>query len=374
MTFGACLVVLVVLAAGACIPQRFVGYSSATYAQEQNWLCRPGASAANACVGSFLDSTIVEADGSTRPDPFHGYDQSQPTAPIDCFYVYPTVSSPAGGLNDLAMAADPASEIAIVHEQVARFTSVCNVYAPLYRQMKFDAYFAAPDLYKTANDLAYADVHDAFKHYMGNFNGGRPFVLIGHSQGAQHLLRLLQDELDGDPQFTKSLVSADLVGWQFNTSSPGDDPGLYSLPHIPLCSTTAQNGCVVTFQTYGSTQPPPPGGSPDKACSNPTAIAGGTGPVKAYVSPSGITGLPAISTATVQLPGAMTAQCIVPATGSPYLSVAATHQAGDVRNVDRILLGVNSSFGLHLREVDLMQGNLIDLVRSQAAGRGITIP
>ncbi len=32
-----------------------------------------------------------------------------------------------------------------------------------------------------------------------------------------------------------------------------------------------------------------------------------------------------------------------------------------------------AGFGLHLNEVDLTQGNLIDLIRSEASGRGITI-
>jgi hypothetical protein len=271
------------------------------------------------------------------------------------------------------MAADPASEIAIVHQQAARFTSVCNVYAPLYRQMRFDAYFAAADQYKAANDLAYSDVLDAFKHYMANFNHGRPIVLIGHSQGAQHLLRLLQDEFDRDPQFTKSLVSAQLVGWPMMTSAPTDTMGLYTVPHIPLCGSTTQNGCVVTYQSYGSTQPPPASGSPTKACSNPTSIAGGSGAIKAFALPTRITGIPAVSTATVELPGVMTGRCVVPATGSPYFEIAATHTPGDVRNVDQILVGVNNAFGLHLREFDLTQGNLIDLVRTQASGRGITI-
>ena len=133
------------------------------------------------------------------------------------------------------------------------------------------------------------------------------------------------------------------------------------------------DGCIVTYQSHGSTQPPPAGGDPAKACVNPTAIAGGVGPVKAFVSPAAITGIPPAATATVQLPDAMTAQCIVPATGAPYLSIAAMKLAGDVRNVDQALLGVNSSFGLHLNELELTQGNLLALVRSQAAGRGITI-
>ena len=45
---------------------------------------------------------------------------------------------------------------------------------------------------------------------------------------------------------------------------------------------------------------------------------------------------------------------------------------GDVRNVDQLLVGVSGG-NLHLDEFDLTQGNLIDLIRTQAKGRGITL-
>ena len=35
-------------------------------------------------------------------------------------------------------------------------------------------------------------VVDAFLHYMGQYNRGRKVVLLGHSQGAQMIVRLLQ--------------------------------------------------------------------------------------------------------------------------------------------------------------------------------------
>ena len=34
--------------------------------------------------------------------------------------------------------------------------------------------------------MAYADVQDAFAYYMAHWNQGRPFVLMGHSQGSFH--------------------------------------------------------------------------------------------------------------------------------------------------------------------------------------------
>lgn len=48
-------------------------------------------------------------------------------------------------------------------------------------------------------DLAYTDVLAAFRNYLANDNQGRGFVLVGHSQGAFHLSRLVKEEIDGKP-------------------------------------------------------------------------------------------------------------------------------------------------------------------------------
>src|SRR6478736_3433222 len=62
------------------------------YADPTSWLCRPGR-AADACGGSDQNATVLRADGSTRFERFH----ADPNAPVDCFYVYPTVSLDPGG-------------------------------------------------------------------------------------------------------------------------------------------------------------------------------------------------------------------------------------------------------------------------------------
>ena len=36
------------------------------------------------------------------------------------------------------------------------------------------------------------DVNDAFQYYMAHYNHGRPFFLMGHSQGSQMLIELLK--------------------------------------------------------------------------------------------------------------------------------------------------------------------------------------
>ena len=95
------------------------------YADPKSWLCRPGAH--DACDIDET-ATVVAADGTLTKETW----KADPNAPIDCFYVYPTISTDPGQNSD--MTADPA-EINVVKQQFARFASKCRPYAPLYRQI-----------------------------------------------------------------------------------------------------------------------------------------------------------------------------------------------------------------------------------------------
>lgn len=65
------------------------------YADPARWLCLPGA-ANDLCHGD-LDATVVYADGTTEIEP-HVFAKDPP---LDCFYVYPTVSTDPSGNSDL---------------------------------------------------------------------------------------------------------------------------------------------------------------------------------------------------------------------------------------------------------------------------------
>ena len=96
----------------------------ASYANPNAWLCRPGRQ--DACAAN-QDATIVAADGKLSLEPFH----ADPDAPIDCFYVYPTVSRDPGGNSDLTAGPD---ERRAAEQQFARFGAKCRLFAPIYRQ------------------------------------------------------------------------------------------------------------------------------------------------------------------------------------------------------------------------------------------------
>ena len=99
--------------------------SSNDYSQDGAWLCRPGRQ--DACAID-LSTTVVSADGSLTREEW----KARPDAPIDCFYVYPTVSTDPAANSDMT---PDAAERNVIAQQFARFTAVCRPFAPIYRQV-----------------------------------------------------------------------------------------------------------------------------------------------------------------------------------------------------------------------------------------------
>src|ERR1700752_2445483 len=95
------------------------------YSKPETWLCRPGRQ--DACA-TDMTTTIVPANGKLSIEKW----AADPNARIDCFYVYPTVSTDPTPNSD--MTPDDAERNVIRH-QFARFASKCRPYAPVYRQI-----------------------------------------------------------------------------------------------------------------------------------------------------------------------------------------------------------------------------------------------
>ena len=352
------------------------------YGDEKSWLCRPGRKG-DAC-DIDLTATIVAADGTLTREAF----TADPKAPVDCFYVYPTVSTDRSQNSD--MTADPA-ETNVVAQQFARFGSKCRTFAPLYRQMTLIGLQQRLGKGETAipfdKGLQYDDVRDAWQHYLKNDNQGRGFVLVGHSQGSYILSALIANEIDGKP-IQKQLVGAYILGATFLTPK-GKDVGA-QFKQIPLCRKPGQIGCVVNFSAFRSTVTPPGntlfGNSADPAlsgsCTNPVTLGQGSAPLRAYLSATGrmiaMAG-PApkpwatdktIDTPFVSVPGLLTAECKTNEFAT-YLEIKVNGDPADPR-VDDITgdLGAAAkplaNWGLHLIDVNLAMGNLLDLVEQQS--------
>ena len=59
--------------------------------------------------------------------------------------------------------------------------------------------------------IAAKDIYDAFQYYMAHYNHGRPFFLMGHSQGSQVLIELLKKGMTKEQR--KLMVAAYCIGY-----------------------------------------------------------------------------------------------------------------------------------------------------------------
>jgi hypothetical protein len=342
------------------------GAASAASSGGTVWLCRPGLKN-NPCTTS-LTTTVVRANGSKTVQRF----ARAKNPPVDCFYVYPTVSL-QGTLN-ANLDVDP-EERAVATQQASRFSQVCRVYAPIYPQLTETA-VAHGAINPRTTAVAYRGLLAAWNDYLAHDNHGRGVVLIGHSQGAALLIGLMKREIDPNPEERHLLVSALLMGG--NVAVPTNKVGGGDFAHIPACQANTQTGCVIAYSTFNA-QPPADssygrlatsinahdGIEPTSLtglqvlCTNPASLNGGSGPLVPYFRSDG-----QVSTPWVSYPNLYRARCRT-AQGATWLQVTSTARRGDNRPVVQQTSGPAS--GLHPNDVNLALGNLVDVVRSESA-------
>jgi Protein of unknown function (DUF3089)/Divergent InlB B-repeat domain len=209
------------------------------------WLCKPGL-ANNPCE-SDLTTTVQLPNGLS----FVKHFKTAKNPPIDCFYLYPQVSS-QNTLNANLEIDPEQTQVAI--DQASRFSQVCKVYAPMYPQFTgLGALFEG--VTPGGATIAYDGALAAWRYYLANYNHGRGVVLIGHSLGASTLKQLIKEQIDPNPSLRHRLVSADLLGGQV-TVPVGKVVG-GDFQHVPACQAAWQTGCVVAYSSFLKEPPEP---------------------------------------------------------------------------------------------------------------------
>ena len=160
-------------------------------------------------------------------DTTYWYSCGDTTKAADVFYVYPTVSAISFADNDSSWFAD--ITLPEVREEAngnQRFNKMLygeyNFYAPYYRQMLFEAYSQPSPVLDSLAQIAAKDVNDAFQYYMTHYNHGRPFFLMGHSQGSQMLIELLKHGMTDEQR--KLMVSAYCIGYHVSAEELATSP------------------------------------------------------------------------------------------------------------------------------------------------------
>jgi Protein of unknown function (DUF3089) len=323
------------------------------YSVLAHWVCRPESD--TVCTAG-LDALVQYADGHTEAQPF------TPAAapPIDCFYVYPTVSEEQTQYADLT---DSPIIQAVTRQQVGRLSSRCRVFAPIYRQETIFGLNHGGSESAQTGDPPMEDVQAAWAYYLQHDNKGRGVVIIGHSQGTILLQRLIAQSIDGTTT-QALLVSAFLAGNPSLAVPPGGVVG-GTFMHIPTCSAAAQTGCVYAWGSYlaGDTSAPIFGGARYdgfvSACVSPAAPAGGSAMLKFYYAGAN-------PPAWVEAIGQVTGECQVGSSGSNTLVVTvlpgqfAGQLAATLKKAE-----VAPGWGVHPLDLSLVQGNMLDVLDAE---------
>ena len=345
------------------------------YTKDSTWLCLPGRT--DVC-STPLPTTNLNPNG-------YGAKASSIIAkdpPLDCFYVYPTVSTDPGLNSDLV----PGREEKLAAEtQFARFASVCRPFAPIYRQMTLNAVaaYSAGMNVDTAAMLAYSDVLAAWRNFIVKRSNGRPFVLIGHSQGSLMLQMLIANEIETNPALAARMKLAIIPGYDVLVPQGKLVGGTFR--KTPLCSRPSETGCVMTWTSFREKNVPPSGaifGYADQAgmtvgCVNPS-LPGSKDWVKLDSYWFAQSSLPVPGgpvqwssegpppTPYLHAEGLVSAKCINDGQRG-YLWVHTNHNPGDKRT-DRIggevaVFGMFlPGWGMHLADIAIGQGDLIRTV------------
>jgi len=357
----------------------------ADYANPALWLCRPDLKD-NKCKAD-LTATVIPGNGKLTIEKFVPAKDPK----IDCFFVYPTVSLDPGYQSDFIPGAH--EEIDDIRDQFARFGVVCRQFAPMYRQGTLTALRSSAGGRQPVGERlplgvgGYNDVIDAWNYYLSHENKGRGVILIGHSQGAAMVTRLLANEIDGKP-VQRQLVSALVIGGQVLVPEGADVGG--SFKSIPLCRKDSQIGCIIAYSTYRDTNPPPPDALFGKsrnglqvACTNPANLSSGTGEPKSYFmtrgflndaggpnQPDWLTPHQDITTPFVTTPGLVTTSCTHQGDFT-YLSFKVNAVPSDPRTdtlAGEVIraTGPDLRWGLHILDIDHSMGSLIEVVTKQS--------
>jgi hypothetical protein len=361
-------------ALGTALAQAPAGtpFERADYANPDLWLCRPGIERDICAAPPTI--TQVDADGTLTP--IEAVAAQDP--PIDCFYLYPTISQDKTPNSDLTRGAFQEGFVTSIH--AAPLSESCRVFAPMYRQVPVPELlrFLATGTSDTNLEMRHADVLDAWSYYLEHDNNGRGVVLIGHSQGANMVQELWLKDIAQSPA-RQLVVSLMPIGF---TTHLNADTGTFG--GLPPCQTAEETGCLIAYSAFRADAPPPPHSlfgiasstGERAACTSPAALLGKSELdarlimlSSAQQTPFPLANGERVNSVFVSLPGMISAECRQ-SEQFDYLAVTVNADPGDARADDipgdYYAEGVRlDDWGLHLIDLNLALGDLIAIIARQ---------
>jgi hypothetical protein len=319
--------------------------TSTTAPDAEGWWCHP-ARPDDLCLTADLRTTIVDWQLTESVD--EGSLADDPVA--DCFYVPPE--------------GDDEEVSETIRIDAARFRTVCRVYIP------------------SGLSGGYEAVEAGFDRYLEEA-GERPFVLIGDEEGGDLVTRLVQERVAADPALAARMLSALVVGRHAVQVTNDGTPG-GTFPTFPLCTSSDQTGCIITFHAFEDASPPATGTEPfagidpanSPACTNPAGLDGSKGQLRAATFPVEtplvggpvVAGLPPVDTPFITLPEYYVAQCLSLVFGTVELWIGPSIDPDDQRHPGPLTAEGSAAAhaGATQHDFTLTMGDLLHIVGEQS--------
>jgi hypothetical protein len=194
-------------------------------------------------VAAGLLSASCKEPATDYSQSAHWLSLPAPVKAIDVFYLYPTAWTSTDPNNPQVCAIDEPSMLtqapAAFARQATAFETVGNIYAPYYRQDNN----SSTDRLNVIAGIPTLDAVAAFDYYIKHYNNGRPFILVGHSQGATVLSNLLSGYMKDHPEVNKNMVAAYVIG------HPVTQAYLDNNKHLKFATGPDDTGVIISYNT-----------------------------------------------------------------------------------------------------------------------------
>lgn len=209
----------------------------------------PFAAAPPLADGAYANPALWFSRGAGGPnDPSRwrpvGAPVDEATLPVAVFFIHPTSHFDRLHWNSAIDETLIAGRTEILLRGLATpFSAAAELWAPRYRQATLGAFLTDRPTGRAALDVAYGDVLAAFDEFVTSVDPRLPIVIAGHSQGAFHLMHLMQDRVAGKPLAAR-VAAAYAVGWPVSLEHDLPEMGL------PACEGPDSAGCVISWQSF----------------------------------------------------------------------------------------------------------------------------
>lgn len=204
-------------------------------------------------MNSLSSETIIVAPDYSKAECW--YKIPEITKDVDTFYVYATEyilgslqeGAPEYATLDNAEMLEGVAEEYQIH--ATTFEASTNLFLPYYRQAGMPvmnkAWKETGNCEAAVSGMPYGDITAALDYYFENYNGGRPFIIAGHSQGSCIIKLVLKNYFKEHTDYYKRMVAAYVIGYSVTTDE------LEAYPYLKFATGETDTGVIISYNTEG---------------------------------------------------------------------------------------------------------------------------